>query len=155
MSPPPQKSMRDATTSLLATLLLISSLPSHTKCLSIPSKSPKPSSFANGILGILSPIAFGTLNPTYDETPAGLAELLDSLPKGTLIDTAEKYGANDGDAETALGKAIQLSGRTFQYNDQDEDTNDTNDNQLMLEYAIMDQRMFVQHMNTSHRGMCH
>jgi len=66
---------------------------------------PKPSLFAKA-----SPIAFGTLNPTYDESPEGIANLLEALPSGTLIDTAEKYGTKDGDAEIALGAALRILG---------------------------------------------
>ena len=94
--------------------------------LSTPSIHPLPiipfagkSPFAN-----LSPIAFGTLNPSYDETPNGLANILTSLPKGTLIDTAEKYGTNDGDAESALGAAMLLSGRTFRHDDDVDESHD-------------------------------
>ncbi|KAL9182589.1 hypothetical protein ACHAXT_013241 [Thalassiosira profunda] len=82
----------------------------------LPSQSLAPSPpFAN-----LSPIAFGTLNPSYDDSPSGIANLLDALPRGALIDTAEKYGANDGDAERTLGAAVELSGRTFRH-DKEED----------------------------------
>ena len=55
----------------------------------------------------LSPVAFGTLNPAYDESVQGTADILNSLPKGTLIDTAERYGTNDGDAEIMLGSALR------------------------------------------------
>ena len=55
----------------------------------------------------ISQIAFGTLNPFYDDTPSEVPNILDCLPKGTLIDTAERYGTNDGDAELMLGAALQ------------------------------------------------
>mmetsp|Transcript_38023 Transcript_38023/g.80096 ORF Transcript_38023/g.80096 Transcript_38023/m.80096 type:complete len:163 (-) Transcript_38023:327-815(-) len=66
-------------------------------------KKPKPSLFSKA-----SPIAFSTLNPTYDKPPEGIANLLEALPSGTLIDTAEKYETKDGDAEITLGAALRI-----------------------------------------------
>ncbi|KAL7531746.1 hypothetical protein ACHAXR_009830 [Thalassiosira sp. AJA248-18] len=99
---------------------------SSSQCLSVPTITSPP--FAN-----LSPIAFGTLNPAYDDTPNGIANLLDSLPRGTLIDTAEKYGPNkNGDAEAALGRALQICGRTFRYDDDNDGSGDSITPDLLL-----------------------
>ena len=77
-------------------------------CLSLSTTSTTQSAFATNI----SPIAFGTLNPTYDDSHQGIADILNELPKGTLIDTAERYGKNkNGDAEMLLGAALQLSNK--------------------------------------------
>ena len=57
-------------------------------------------------LGTLSvaPIAFGTVNH-FDNDVETAAVILQQVPPGTLVDTAELYGG--GNAETILGKAIE------------------------------------------------
>ena len=95
-------------TTALAIFIFYIIIPISCLSLSTTTSSTTQSAFATNI----SPIAFGTLNPTYDDSPHGIATILDKLPKGTLIDTAERYGKNkNGDAEMLLGAALQLSNR--------------------------------------------
>ena len=95
-------------TTALAIFIFYIIIPISCLSLSTTTSSTTQSAFATNI----SPIAFGTLNPTYDDSPQGIATILDKLPKSTLIDTAERYGKNkNGDAEMLLGAALQLSNR--------------------------------------------